>query len=134
MDRTQKCPVIRELIGFILLTALLLGGLFASFRLGSQHRKLAQQMESAGWYAIRQNWDRATDGYTQAKETWQKNWNLYAVFSDHTPMEKIDSQFAQLDIYASLRDREEFAALCNALSQDLQAMGSAQELRWRNLF
>ena len=134
MDRKKKCLVIRELIGFILLTVLLLGGLLSSFLLGNLHRELARDMDSAAWYALRQDWEEATQIYTQTADVWRKKWNLCAAFSDHTPMEHIDAQFAQLSVYASLRNREEFAATCSALSKDLTAMGKAQELRWWNLF
>ena len=134
MDRKKKCPVIRELIGFVLLTVLLLAGLFSSFLLGNHHRELARQMDSAAWYALRQDWGEAGRICTQTSQVWQKHWNLCAAFSDHSPMEDIDAQFAQLTVYASLRDREQFAAACSALSQDLTTLGKAQELRWWNLF
>lgn len=134
MDRKKKCPVIRELIGFVLLTVLLLAGLLSSFLLGNFHRELARDMDSAAWYALRQDWEEATQICTRASHIWQKNWNLCAAFSDHSPMEDIDAQFAQLSVYSSLRSREQFAAACIALSQDLAAMGKAQELRWWNLF
>lgn len=133
MDRKKRWPIGRELTGFILLTVLLLGGLLSSFWLGKHHRSMAQTVDTAGWYALGQNWDKAAEVSSQASRQWQQKWNLCAVFADHTPMEEIDTQFAQLNIYASARDAQEFAAVCSALSQNLRSMADAHALRWWNV-
>jgi hypothetical protein len=48
-------------------------------------------------------------------------------------MEEIDSQFAQLNVYAGAGERLSFAAICAQLASALEAMGDAHALNWWNL-
>lgn len=133
MDRKKRWVIRRELIGFVLLTALLLGGVLSSFWLEQHHRTMARELDSAAWYALQQNWDKAWETTEGVSQRWQEKWNFCAAFADHSPMEDIDAQFAQLRVYASARAAQEYAAVCSALAQNLQAMANAHELRWWNV-
>lgn len=133
MDRKRRRFPVRELMGFILLAVLLLGGILSSFWLSRHHQALARKMEEAAWYAVSQDWDRAKQTTAEVSEDWQRRWKLCAVFSDHTPMIEIDTQLAQLSIYAAAKDHVQFAAVCGALARNLQSMAQAQHLSWWNL-
>ena len=133
MDRKRKQLPFRELTGFVLLVALLLGGLLSSFYLTRHHQAMADKMDDAGWYALSRDWNRAKETAGEVTAQWQKQKNLCAVFMDHTPMGEIDAQLAQLKIYAAAGEAAEYAALCGAVSRNLMAMAQAQHLSWQNL-
>ena len=123
----------RGFIGLALLAALLAGGLLSSRSMGCMYAPMAALLEQSGAAALAGDWEEATAGVRQARVKWHESRRGCAVFTDHTPMEQIDSQFAQLEVYGKLLQAEPFAVLCAALSQSLEAMGDAHSPDWWNL-
>lgn len=123
----------RCVIGFVMLLVLLLGGLFSTGHMIRQHEPLTEALEQAAAAALQGDLDRAATISGGAREDWEKNRDLSAVFADHGPMEEIDGDFAQLEAYAAAGWEVEFAVLCAELSQKLQAMGDAHGLDWWNI-
>ena len=120
-------------IGIWLLAALLAAGMASAWAMGYLTEPLGQTMEAASQAALRSDWESAQTLALQARESWEKNWNLCAVFADHTPMENINGLFAQLEIYAQSGDAQNFAAVCAQLSEDTKAIGEAHSFTWWNL-
>ena len=123
----------RSKIGLWLLLVLLAGGILSSWGMVRLTEPLGQTMEAASQAALRSDWENAQTLALQARESWEKNWNLCAVFADHTPMENINGLFAQLEIYARSGDAQNFAAVCAQLSEDTKAIGEAHSFTWWNL-
>lgn len=123
----------RGWIGLALLAVLLAGGLFVTWRMAYCHESVAQNLKEAGDRALAEDWAAAAALAQQAKHDWETGWNFSAAFADHEPMEEIDSQFALLNVYGSVRDGISFAAVCAQLARQVEAMGDAHGLTWRNL-
>ena len=133
MDRKRKQLPGRELIGFILLLVLLVGGLLSTFWISNQQQALSRNMEEAAWQALNGNWDTAGSITAGTMERWQKRWNLWAALGDHKPMGEIDAGFSRLGAYAAARDSMEYAAVCRELSRKLQMLAESHRLSWWNL-
>lgn len=123
----------RELIGLVLLIALLLTGLFTSWDMGRIHRDIARQMEEAAWFALSEDWEKARMAAAAAENSWNEHRNLSSLLADHTPMEEIDSLFARIGICSADRNAAEFAVHCAEASRKVEAMGEAHRLTWQNL-
>ena len=123
----------RGWFGVGLLAVLLALGIFSSVAMGLFHEPVADVLERASDYALEENWDQARRLSGRAEDTWEELWHFSASFADHSPMEEIDSLFAQLEIYEKARDPVAFAAVCASLSRQLEAMSDAHELSWWNL-
>lgn len=133
MDRKVGHMSFRELLGFLLLTALLFLGLLSAWYLNRHQGDISRQLEDSAWLALSGQWENARQGAAAARERWEQRRSLWTVFADHTPMEEIDVLFAQLSIYAAAKDPAEFSAVCAALARHLDAMGEAHRLRWQNV-
>lgn len=123
----------RGWIGLGLLVVLLAAGLLVTWHMRSSHREIAQDLEQAARYAMAGSWEEAEDNAQDAFDDWQDRWHFSAAFADHEPMEAIDAQFAQLDTYLTARDSVSFAAVCRELARQVEDMGDAHGLNWRNL-
>ena len=133
MDRKSGFLKLRELAGFLLLLLLLLAGLLSSWHMGRQHGEIAKHLEDSAWLALSGQWSDARETAETARQRWEKDWSLRAVFGDHTPIEEIDDMFAELTICGAAGERTEFARICAALSSRVEAMGDAHRISWWNV-
>lgn len=125
--------MIRFRIGAFLLAALLAVSLWAQWMMGRNQAPVADALERAAQSAMEHNWIAAGMHLKEAQSRWQKHRHFTAAFSDHTPMEDIDSLLAQLTAYAG-NDGETFAAICKELRCRVEAVADAHRLTWWNLF
>lgn len=116
-----------------LLALLLLGGLLTGSRMIRPHLELSGVLSEASGAAMEESWDQAGDMLHAARKQWQKNWHFSAAFSDHAPMEEIDSLFAQAEVLLSAKDGISLAAVCAQLSSLTEAMADAHTFTWWNL-
>lgn len=123
----------RGWIGLGLLAVMLAGGLLVTWRMGRTHRLIAEDLKEAGRCALAENWGAAERFAEAACDDWKHIWRFSAAFADHEPMEAIDALFSQLDTYRIARDGVSFSAVCAELSRQVEAMGDAHSLNWRNL-
>ena len=123
----------RGWIGAGLLAALLVSGLLVTWRMDKCHTQMAADLDRAAGYALTEDWEQAAFYAQQARNDWEKGWRFSAAFADHEPMEDIDSMLSQLRVYAAAEDRVSFAAVCAQLSRQVEAIGQAHGLTWRNL-
>ena len=123
----------RGIIGFVLLAALLTGGILSSRAMVNWHTPLENQLDRAAELAFGDQWEQAMILRREAQYSWQKRWRVVAAFADHGPMEEIDSLFAQLEVYERCREPMGYAALCRGLARELGAMGDAHIPNWWNL-
>ena len=123
----------RSKFGAGLLVALLILGGGSAWAMIRCSQPVSDMVEQAGAAALQQDWDMAEETFREAERRWEKQFPFCAAFADHEPMENINGLFAQLGVYASLRDSHSFAAACAQLSEDIQAIGDAHSLKWWNL-
>lgn len=123
----------RESVGAVILSILLIAGLFTSRNMEKSHWEISQRLEDAAWFALTENWEDARQAAAAAETQWKRCRNRNSLLSDHTPMEQIDALFARVGIFSAARNGEEFAAACAELSRYVQAMGEAHCLTWQNL-
>ncbi len=123
----------RSWIGLGLLVVLLGVSLLVTWAMGRIHDPIARDLTTAGEYALAGDWERAEEYSRQAEENWEKHMLFRACFADHNPMEDIDACFAQLEIYARMREETAFAAACGEIAKKTKAMGEAHSLKWENV-
>ena len=123
----------RCLFGFVLLMVLLMLCLGVTALMARLHEPIAEILTQAADLA-----DRDLDGAVAlaegAKAAWEEAEPLSACFADHNPMEEINQEFAQLEIFAREGEAMAFAAACGSLAEKLQAMSDAHSLQWRTIF
>lgn len=123
----------RSWMGAGLLVLLLAGGLLVTFWMDRIHRPLAEELVCAGEAALAENWALADSLCLRAEEAWKQTRFLRACFADHGPMEEVEADFAQLEIFLRCREATAFAAACAETAQKVRAIGEAHSLVWENL-
>lgn len=124
----------RVLFGAALLAVLFLGGIGAQNRMAAIHGYGANLLEQAGREAQAGDWEAARTLFYRARRSWKDNYNFTAALADHTPMEDVESLYAQLEVFAENRETPHFAALCMETAARLEAMADAHLLAWWNIF
>lgn len=119
--------------GLGLLVLLLVGSLLVTVYMDRTNAPLAETVEQASRKALEGDWGNANALAGKARASWEKNWNVGAVFADHDPMEDINGLFEQLEAYAEARDPLGFASVCGLLKAQLEAMADAHSFVWWNL-
>ena len=94
----------RSWIGFALLLVLLAGGIAATWGMAKCHEPIARDLENAAKTALQGDMARGESLMLQARDAWGRSRHLGACFADHTPMEEIDALFAQVEVYAAVRE------------------------------
>ena len=122
----------RSKIGLWLLLVLLAMGMVSSWAMVRLTEPLGQTMEAASQAALRSDWESAQTLALQARESWEKNWNLCAVFADHTPMENINGLFAQLEVFSDSRKGASFESTCVYLARQLESLGRSHSFNFSN--
>jgi len=120
-------------IGAGFLGALLACGIWVSCRVGQITEPVVQELKQAEALALEGRAEQARLLAEQARQNWLAHWQTVACFADHSPMEEIDSRFAELEAYGSLDETGDFAAACAALSRQVEAMAQAHAPNWWNL-
>lgn len=123
----------RSWFGMGLLILLLAAGFLSTRYMDRRHGETAVLLHAARQQAENGSWEQAVQLAAEAQNCWKSSWRVSAAFADHEPMEDIDSQFAQLNVYAGAGERLSFAAICAQLASALEAMGDAHALNWWNL-
>lgn len=93
---------------------------------------LSDKLDQAAGAALSGDTAGALTTVRSCRRDWDALWGKTAAFTDHAPMDEIDSLFSQLEAYGASGNREHMAAVCARLSELVQAIGEAQQLSWRN--
>lgn len=120
-------------LGIGLLLGLLGLSLGIAFFAQSMHTPVSAGLEQAAQTALEGDTGEALILVRQARQLWDHLWHRTASFSDHTPMDEIDSLFAQLETYGQAGRNADLAALCTRLAQLIHALAEAQSPAWWNL-
>lgn len=117
-------------IGVALLAALLALGVGIAVGMDGIHARSAAALDAAADAALDGDWQTAQLLSQQAQQMWRQNWQMVACVADHSPMDEIDTLFAQLPAYARGGEGVHFAATCAQLARLLEAMGDAHTPAW----
>ena len=120
--------------GLGLLILLLACGLFLTEAAGRIQQPITDFLEEAAEAGISEDWATAGQKINQARQRWEAFRRVTASFTDHEPMEEVDSEFARLDAFLQQRDPAEFAAVCAGLSRLTKAIAESQAVTWWSLF
>ena len=123
----------RHRFGIALLVLLLGLGLGASWVLNSIQQPVIAALETAAEQALSADPEAGIETARQARILWDRNWHGIAAISSHSPMEEIDSLFAQLPVFAGGEHWVDFSACCARLAKMVEAIGEAQSLSWWSL-
>lgn len=123
----------RSWIGLGLLLVLLISGLLVTRGMTDRAGSVAERLTAAANNALVGNWDIAESLVESASSDWEKNRPFTAAFADHSPMEDIEDDFAQLDIFLRTKEKETFAATAAQLAKKVEAVGEAHALHWQNI-
>lgn len=117
-------------IGVGFLAVLLLLGSLITWGFQRIHDPLAQTLEAAAQAAMEENWLQATVLAQQAESDWRSTRDLVATVIDHTSLEQMEAQFAQLSVHRQGKNRDAFAAMCVSLAAQVRAIGDTQAIHW----
>lgn len=120
-------------IGIGLMTAFLVLGIFSTVSMTRIHEPISHCLERASQAALDGRFADAAALARDARLQWQEHRKCTAALADHTPMEEIDSLFAELEVYIQMDEPVHFAACCARLSTLTQAVGEAHSVSWWNL-
>lgn len=123
----------RFYLGVGILVFFLVLGIFVTLGLAHIHEPIAQDLEQASRIALAGDLEAGTQLALQAKGSWQRYWGCTASVADHTPMDEIDSLFAEMEVFALAQDPEHFAACCAQLARLVQSVADAHNPAWENL-
>ena len=119
-------------IGVAVLAVLLGLSAVMSCSLSRLHRELAQELDKAGQAAMAEDWETADAFLSAAGQRWQKYRRFCASFTDHEPLEQVDSLFAQLSVCRTLSLPTDYALICTQLSELSRAIGESHSFTWWN--
>lgn len=123
----------RMWVGIALLGLLLLLGVFLWCFLGGIFRGISRDMEQAAAAIEQTDWDTAFALTDRAQRSWEKYHHFTASFTDHAPLEQMDSLFSQLPIYARQSLWADYASECTRISCVADAIREVHILTWWNL-
>ena len=117
-------------LGVIFLLLLLIAGIWQTIALSEIHGSLSENFSAAASAAAEHNWEKADAFAEKACVQWGKHRRISAAFTDHEPLEQMESLISELQTCAKFSLREDFALICIRLSQIAQAIGESFQLTW----
>lgn len=94
------------------------------------YEDISKDLKTAGESAMAENWEEANQRAEAARDIWSRYRRLWASFSDHEPVEKMETLFSQLEIYQTQQLEVSFAETCTEISHLAQAIEESHNLRW----
>ncbi|MBE6978207.1 MAG: DUF4363 family protein [Ruminococcaceae bacterium] len=123
----------RPFLGICILLALLAISVTIWWGMDRVHREISQLLIQSQAAAQAEDWRGAEHYANQARQLWQRYHHFTAAFADHTPMDELDSLFAELTVYLENRESPHFEATCAQLILLSQAMADSHGLQWWNI-
>ena len=120
-------------LGIGVLAVFLAASLLLSWYLPGLHRDLSDQLCTAAQAAEHGDMEEAARLAGSAKQRWEHSRYFVASFTDHEPLENLDSLFEELDVYRTADLPVDYAATCIQLSELCLAIAESHCLTWWNL-
>ncbi len=119
-------------LGIGILAVLLAVSCVTSSAMGRIHTPIADDLEAAAAAASREDWEKTKALAERAKARWEQYWYFTATVADHTPMDEIESLFAELEVYLQEQEMPHFSATSRQLAQLAASMADSQKPVWWN--
>ena len=123
----------RGWFGFGILVVFLVIGFITAQVMDNVHLPTEKLLQQAAEKTLRGDFEGAIALGKEAKDRWDSHWNGTATVADHSPMDEVDSLFAEMEVYAQAEEKPHFAAVCKELSQRIQAFADAHRFSWWNI-
>lgn len=94
------------------------------------YQDFSRELQSAQELALAGNWTVAGEKADNAQTLWLQYRRLWASFSDHEPVEELETLLSQLEIYEKRRLEVDFAAVCQGIVHLAEAIDESHNLRW----
>lgn len=120
-------------LGLALLLLLLGVGLTVSAGMDRIHLGIRDSLRQAQAAAHAEDWPTAQALVDRAYGDWQRYHPITASFADHTPMDELDTLFAELQIFSQQKEMPHFSAVCGHLAEAAASMANNHRLTWWNL-
>lgn len=120
-------------LGLGILIFFLVFGLLAGAAMDKACTPVAALLDQAGYAAQQGDVQTALRLADKAQKDWAGYSKAIATLADHTPMEEIDSLFAQTLTYLHQGAVTDFAAGCHRLACLITAVSEAHSLQWQNI-
>ena len=117
-----------------LLIVLLILGLGSSALMEKTHFSQAEDLRRAAELSLEGNWTGAKNFAHAAQREWDKHKSVIAGLCDHEPMDQAEGLFAQLEVFAGMKDTNAFSSTCLYLASQLEALGKSHSFNFQNLF
>ena len=120
-------------IGICVLLLLLVSGWITTVAIARCYTPISRDLASASQAARDGNWALAVRASEQAEEKWQHCKDFTAAFADHSVLEEMEGQFAQVAVFRQANAQLSFAAACTNLSKLAEAIAQSHLPIWQNL-
>lgn len=117
-------------IGIGLMVVLLAMGIGLLWGSSVFFKEFSEQMEQAGDLAMAGNWAAAEKKVAQNRGKWEKWRFFWSSFTDHEPVEQMQSLFSQLEVYRQRQLQVDFATVCRNLAHVAEAIEESHGLKW----
>ena len=117
-------------IGVVLLGIMLAGGIGMLLFSHSFYDEFSETLESAADAALSGQWSEAEKLSRQATMQWRRHHRFIASFTDHEPIEDVESLLRKLELYQNTQLPVDFADTCRTLGQLCKAIDESHSLNW----
>lgn len=123
----------RGWFGAGILVVFLVLGVVTGIVMNDAHAPTEKLLEQAAEKTLSGDFENAVPLAMAAKSRWERQRNGTAAVADHSPMEDVDTLFAEMEVYARTEEKPHFAACCSELARRVQAMADAHAFSWWNV-
>lgn len=117
-------------IGIGLMVILLLGGIGLLWGSNVFFDGFSRYVSEAGELALVGDWSGATEKMNKSQRQWDTYRRFWASFTDHEPVEQVQTLLLQIELYRKEQREVEFASACRALSRVAENIEESHSLRW----
>lgn len=117
-------------IGIALMVLLLAMGVGLLWGSVAFFGSISHEMELSCEAALADNWAQACQTVKNCRSKWDQYCRFWSAFTDHAPIEQVQTLFTQLEIYEAQQLKVEFATCCQALAREAEAIEESHGLAW----
>ena len=118
--------------GAALLVILLILGFCTGAFMERTHAVQAKDLTRAAELALEGNWAGAENFAVAARREWNKHQLLTAILADHELLDQIEVLFAQLEVFAKVKETGAYSSICQQLACQLEALGDSHGFNLKN--
>ena len=118
----------------VALLGIMLAGSIGMLRFSHHfHEEFSNTLHQAEAAALEGNWTAAEAYREKADLQWQKHHRFLASFTDHEPIEEVETLLTRLQLFCDARDALDFADVCSSLRHLSEAIDESHSIKWWSL-